>query len=148
MEVSGEYVFDAPAERVWNVLLNPDNLAHCLPGCEELVPLGDDKYQAKLTVTIGPIKGSYTATISVSDQVPLRSYTLNVVGDGSPGFVRGQALVSLDDKGDTTTVRVEGQADVGGTVARVGQRLIGSVNKMMMDRLFTCLQKAAKSESM
>ena len=148
MEVTGQYVFDAPVERVWNALLNTDNLAHCLPGCEDLVPLGDDKYQANLSVSVGPIKGSYTATITVANQVPLSSYNLIVEGDGSHGFIRGQVLVSLEELGDKTTVTVNGEANVGGTVAMVGQRLMGGVNKMMMDRLFTCLQEAAKSDTL
>ena len=42
-----------------------------------------------------------------------------------------------------TLVKVDGEAQVGGTIARVGQRLLGGVNRMMMDKFFTCLQKAA-----
>ena len=41
---------------------------------------------------------------------------------------------------------VDGTVQVGGTVARVGQRLIGSVAKMMMDRFFACLQDRLTSK--
>lgn len=84
---------------------------------------------------VGSIKGAYQAKISLSDLVPERSYRLGIEGNGSPGFVRGEALITL--------VRIDGEAQVGGTIARVGQRLIASVNKMMMDRFFACIQESA-----
>ena len=143
MDVNSSYSFGAPAARVWEVLLDPDALARCLPGCEKLTPLGNDKYEVAMSVGVGAIKGSYTAKITVADQVPPRSYSLIVEGTGTPGFVRGVAHISLEDQGETTLVKVVGEAQVGGTVARVGQRLIGNVNKMMMDRFFTCLQEEA-----
>jgi carbon monoxide dehydrogenase subunit G len=143
MEVEGTYIFDAPKARVWELLLDPTSLASCMPGCERLEPLGDDRYQATLSVGVGAIRGKYEATITIADQVPTCSYRLIVEGSGSPGFFRGEARISLEELDGKTLVRVQGEAQVGGTVARVGQRLMGSVNKMMMDRFFACLQKAA-----
>ena len=143
MDVRGEYPFDAPLERVWEVLLDPDALARCMPGCEQLSPLGEGHYEATMSLGLGSIKGTYRAKITVADQVLLRSYKLIVDGNGAAGFVRGEALVSLAGQNGKTVVTVEGQAQVGGTIARVGQRLIGSVNKMMMDRFFNCLRESA-----
>ena len=147
MDVGGTYTFQAPADKVWDVLLDPENLATCMPGCERLEPLGDGKYRASLSVGVGSIQGKYEATITVSDQVPPHSYKLTVEGTGSSGFVRGEAVVSLAEQDGSTVVTVQGQGQIGGTIARVGQRLIGSVNKMMMDRFFTCLQRSAEQEA-
>ena len=144
MDVGGTYTFQAPADKVWDVLLDAESLASCMPGCERLEPLGDGKYSARLSVGVGSIQGRYEATITVSDQVPTRSYKLTVEGTGSSGFVRGEAVVSLTEQDGSTVVTVQGEGQVGGTIARVGQRLIGSVNKMMMDRFFTCLQRSAE----
>ena len=143
MEVKGDYEFGAPAARVWETLLDPDVLAGCMPGCDELTPLGNDQYEATLSVGVGAIKGNYRAKITVADQVPIRSYKLMVEGSGTPGFVRGEATISLEEQGEKTLVKVDGDAQVGGTVARVGQRLLGTVNKMMMDRFFSCIGEAA-----
>ena len=146
MDVAETYTFQAPAVRVWRVLLDPENLASCIPGCERLEPLGDDRYRASLNVGVGAIRGNYEATITISDQVPPWSYKLTVEGNGSPGFLRGEAQVSLEEQDGGTVITVQGKGQVGGAVARVGQRLIGSVNKMMMDRFFTCLQESAERE--
>ena len=143
MEVKADYSFDAPIAKVWEVLQDPDTLAHCMPGCEKLDPVGNDRYQATMSVGVGAIKGIYQATITLADQMPMRSYKLIVEGNGSPGFVRGEALISLEEQAGKTLVNVEGEAQVGGTIARVGQRLLGTANRMMMDRFFSCLQETA-----
>ena len=143
MEIKGNYVFNAPIAKVWETMLDPKMLERCIPGCEELKPLGDDEFEAVLVVALGSIKGRYQAKITLTNQVVMRSYRLTVSGEGSPGFVRGEALVSLEEREGKTHVTVEGDAQVGGTIARVGQRLLGSVNKRMMDGFFNCLQKAA-----
>ncbi len=143
MDVKGSYSFDAPVDRVWEVLLDPATLESCMPGCEKLNPLGDNRYEAIMSVGVGSVKGTYQATITLADQVPMHSYRLIVDGIGSPGFVRGEAVVSLEAQEGKTMVRIDGEAQVGGTVARVGQRMIGTMHKMMMDRFFACLQKAA-----
>ncbi len=143
MDIKETYSFDAPIDRVWALMLDPDSLAHCMPGCEKLVTVDDGRYEATLSVGVGAIKGSYAATITIADVVPMRSYKMLVEGAGSSGFVRGEAFISVSQEGNKTLVKVDGTAQIGGMVARVGQRLIGSVNKMMMDRFFTCLQESA-----
>ena len=149
MEVTATYTFDAPRQRVWELLIDPTVIAGCLPGCESMEPTGDDTYTATLTVGIAAITGRFTGTVQMADKVPPASYTLQVEGRGKPGFVNGSAEVSLaeDGAGGTTTVAVTGKAQVGGTIARVGQRLLGSVSKMMMDRFFACLQERAKADT-
>ena len=80
MDVGGSYSFDAPPDRVWELLLDPDNLARCTPGCEKLEPLGNDQYEATLRLGVGSIMGSYRAKIKIEDKVPVRSYKLVVEG--------------------------------------------------------------------
>ena len=143
MDVKGSYSFDAPVARVWELLLDPQSLSQCMPGCETFTPIGDDRYEATMSVGVGSIKGTYSAKITIADRVPMRSYKLIVEGQGRPGFVRGEATISLEEEEGKTQVKVDGDAQVGGTIARVGQRFLGSANKMMMDRFFKCLQNAA-----
>ena len=146
MQLSATYTFNAPREAVWALLLDPEVLAECLPGCESLEPTGDGTYRAALTVGVAAISGRYTGTVTIADSQEPSRYTLVVDGKGRGGFVKGEADVSLVPDGDRdggTLVTVDGRAQVGGTVARVGQRLLASVSKMMMDRFFGCLSQKA-----
>jgi carbon monoxide dehydrogenase subunit G len=140
MDISGSYTFNAPPERVWNVLMDPDVIASCIPGCDKFEPDGDDRYRATLTIALAAITGTYAGTVVLSDKVPHSSYRLTAEGQGRPGFVKGSSAITLRAEGDATVVDVSGTVQTGGPIARVGQRLIGSVSKMMLDRFFACLQ--------
>jgi carbon monoxide dehydrogenase subunit G len=140
MDITGSYTFNAPPDRVWNLLMDPAVIAGCIPGCNALEPTGPDQYRASLTVALAAITGNYEGTVQITDKVPSESYRLTVQGQGKPGFVKGNAAIALRAEGDTTVLDVKGTVETGGPIARLGQRLIGNVSKMMQDRFFGCLQ--------
>lgn len=145
MDLAASYTFAASPATVWNLLIDPIVVAACLPGCDRLEPIGEDRYRASLTLAVAAVSGQYTGTVAILDKRPPHSYRLVVEGTGKAGFVKGEATVELVEHNDTTIVNVKGQGQVGGLMARVGQRLLGTVSKMMMDRFFGCLQERAKS---
>ena len=140
MDLSGSYAFNAPPDRVWALLMDPAVLSSCIPGCERFEPDGDDRYTVTLTVGLAAITGTYTGTVVLTDMIPQTSYRLVVEGQGRPGFVKGSSAITLRADGGTTMVDVSAAVQTGGPIARVGQRLISGVAKMMMDRFFSCLQ--------
>ncbi|MGQ0733872.1 MAG: CoxG family protein [Acidobacteriota bacterium] len=140
MDISGSYHFDAPPDRVWDLLMDTEVIASCIPGCDNLEPEGEDRYRATLTVALAAITGRYTGTVIISEKTPPASYVLTVEGQGKPGFVKGRAAVTLRPDGTGTIVDLAGTVQTGGPMARVGQRLIAGVSKMMQDRFFSCLQ--------
>jgi uncharacterized protein len=147
MEISGSYSFNAAPDRVWALLMDPAVLSSCIPGCERFEPDGDDRYRVTLTVGLAAITGTYQGTVILTDKVPPTSYGLVVEGQGRPGFVKGTSAIVLRAEGATTTVDVSASVQTGGAIARIGQRLIGSVAKMMMDRFFECLRSKLQPSS-
>ena len=146
MDISASYLFDAPAVQVWDTLMDPQVLAGCMPGCESLEPTGENEYQAVVNVGVGLVRGRYTVKIAIADANPYQSYRLTIGGSASIGFANGESLVTLEEQDGRTTVRVTSQAQAGGTVARVGQRMMESVAKGLLDRFFTCLQESVQRQ--
>jgi len=140
MDLKSSYIFDAPQLRVWDLLMDTRSVASCIPGCRELRDLGEDRYQAELVIAIAAITGNYGATIGIENKTPPSSYRLVVQGTGRTGFVKGEADIALSPVDIRTQVDVAVKAEVGGPIARVGQRLLEGVGRMMMDRFFACLQ--------
>jgi len=140
MDLNGSYTFEAPPARVWDLLMDPAVISSCIPGCDSMEPEGEDRYKVKLTVAIAAITGGYEGTVAITDKVQPSSYRLTVEGQGKPGFAKGNSAITLRAEGDKTIVDVSGTVQTGGPIARVGQRLIGGVSKMMLDRFFACLQ--------
>jgi carbon monoxide dehydrogenase subunit G len=141
VKVEGSFTYDAPRDRVWAVLMNPEALKSCIPGCESLTPNGEDSFEANLKVGVAAIRGSYKGNVKIIDKVEPSSYKMQVEGRGGAGFVRGIADIELVDQGGSTLVNVKGDGNVGGTVAGVGQRMLGGVAKMLMGQFFDCLKK-------
>jgi hypothetical protein len=121
--------------------MDTERIAACIPGCDRLEPLGDDRYRARLNVSLAAISGAFDGTVAMVDQQPPSSYRLLVEGQGRGGFVKGATTITLVDQDGSTAVKVDGTVQIGGAIARVGQRILGSVAKMMMDRFFACLQE-------
>jgi uncharacterized protein len=141
MNINATYRFEGPIDEVWALLMDTAALAGCIPGCRELRPDGEDRYRAELSAPVAAVSGQFEATIAVEDKAPPRSYKLVVQATGRPGFVRGQAAVALSSEEQRTIVHVTAHADAGGAVARLGQRLLESAARMMMDRFFECLRR-------
>ena len=142
MKITGTYKLEAPIDTVWKGLMSPNILANCIPGCQSFDLVDQDKYDMTVNVKVGPMNGKFQGTISIVDQEIQNSYRLIAEGKGSVGFAQGSALVTLSDISGTTNLLVDGELEIGGTIARVGQRMIGNVSKNMMDRFFECLTQS------
>jgi carbon monoxide dehydrogenase subunit G len=146
MELTAEYEIRAPSDRVWDLLMDINAIGRCLPGCRGLQPVGTDRYEVELGVAVAAIAGSFKGSIALEDKSPPHSYTLVVEGNGRQGFIKGRARVTLAPDVDRTRVRIDARADVGGMLARVGQRLLDGVARTMMDRFYACLAAQAEQD--
>jgi carbon monoxide dehydrogenase subunit G len=141
MDVSGSHTFAAPRERVWNVLLDPDSLRASLPSAKEFRQVAPDDYEATMSVGIGAIKGTYAGKVQVHDKEPPAHYRLLVEGSGRPGFIKGDGLIELEEQGEKTLVRYHGQAQVGGMIAGVGQRLLQATAQFLISQFFKSMER-------
>jgi len=139
MEINDTHSFAASPEDVWAVLMDPAAIKACLPGCRDLRPLGDDRYHAEISIGVGAVSGTFSASIALSDKSPPNAYRITVDAKGKTGFARGSANVVLKPLPPGTQVEVAASADAGGLIARVGQRLIEGVARMTIASFFSCL---------
>jgi carbon monoxide dehydrogenase subunit G len=152
VKVAGEYIFNGPREQVWELVRDPEVLATALPGTQSLNQVSENEYEGEMHVRVGPVAGVFSGRVVASDEVPPESYTLSVEGKGAPGFAKGTGHVQLIDQGDgTTLMKYEGEVQIGGKIASVGQRLLDTASKSMIRQGLETLNKAlemrvAKSE--
>ncbi|GAP11543.1 uncharacterized conserved protein [Bellilinea caldifistulae] len=146
MKLEGEHVFNGPREAVWEMFYDPEVLASALPGTQKLEMVAENEYEGAMNVRIGPVSGSFTGKLVISDVVEPESCTLTVDGRGTPGFAKGVGRVQFIDQGDgTTLMKYEGEMNIGGALASVGQRMIDSVAKTMIRQAFEVLDKALEA---
>ena len=141
MKLESRYTFPYPRSKVWNILLDPDVLSRCLPGCERFEQIGEEKYAVTVKLGVGAIKGTYTGTVEIVDKLPQTSYQLRGEGKGAPGWVKGEAAFELVERDGKTEVTAHTDVRIGGTIAGVGQRMIDGVSKMIAQQFFESLEK-------
>lgn len=132
MQLKGTYTFQAPREAVWSALMDPTVLAQALPGGEQLEQVGDNEYRAAMNVRVGPVQGRFDGKVELTEIQPIEGYRMKVNGSGSAGFVNGEGAITLAADDATTIMRYEGDVQVGGRIASVGQRLIDSTAKSVI----------------
>jgi carbon monoxide dehydrogenase subunit G len=109
-----------------------------MPGCESLEKIGEDEYAVKLKMAIAAFSGLFAGKVRIADAQPHSQFKLIVEGSGKIGFMKGEGLMKLTPlaEANATQVEYEGDVQIGGTLAAVGQRLVDSTSKMMVKRFF------------
>lgn len=140
MKIAGEAVLNAPVERVWNAILDPQVLVRTIPGCERLESTGENSYAMTVTAGVASIKGTYSGVCNLSDLQPHSSLLMRAEGSGAPGTIGVDVRVGFADLGNgTTQLTYDADAVVGGMVGGVGQRMLTSVSKRMAGTFFNSI---------
>jgi hypothetical protein len=136
VKVQGTYLLPGSPQQVWDLLNDPARLAKCLPGCEKLEAVAPDRYKVGIKFALAAFSGSYSGAVELAEKKPLKSMHMRVEGKGVPGFMKGEGTLILAAKGTATEVRYAGEVQVGGLIAAVGQRMIESAAKRIVQQFF------------
>ena len=137
MEMTGEQRIGAPVEVVWRGLNDPDILRACIPGCQSLEVVGENRFRAAATIKVGPISARFGGEVQLSDLDPPNGYRITGEGSGGvAGSAKGGAQVSLAPDGDGTLLRYTADAEVHGRLAQLGGKLIDATAKQLAGMFF------------
>lgn len=148
MKIAGEYTFAAPRAIVWEALQDPKVLAAVLPGAERLDLVAPDEYEGKLKIKVGPVQGDFTGKVRLQDLQPPASYKMAIDGQGAQGFVKASATIALAEEGPSATrMTYDSDAQVGGRIASVGQRLVESSARAIVKQSLDGLDAAIRARA-
>src|SRR5436190_21208617 len=137
MDMQGSRVLAVTQQQAWDALNDPEVLKLCIPGCDKVEITGPDHFTVGMAVRVGPVAARFTGKIALSELNPPQSYTISFDGQGGvAGFGRGNAQVKLTPAGPGCELGYTVNAQVGGKIAQVGQRLIDGVARSMADEFF------------
>lgn len=140
MKITGAVSLAATPDQVWGAIHDPAVLARTLPGCESLTEDGDNAYKMRVTMGVAAVRGTYDGTVRLHDISAPNSLQLKASGAGSPGTVEADVDVAIDSCEDGgTRVTYKADAEVGGPIGGVGQRMLSGVTKKMAGQFFAAL---------
>lgn len=127
-------------------MLDPRAIERCMPGCEDFRIVGEDQYEAKMRAGVGAIKGTFAGKIRLLERHEPDSYRMNVEGGGGPGRIKGSGVITLREQGGHTVVGYDGDAQVAGLIASVGQRLLAVSARKLIEQFFKCMEKQVEAQ--
>jgi carbon monoxide dehydrogenase subunit G len=140
MKITGTSMLDASVDQVWQAMLDPAVLARCIPGCESLTTVDEDRYAMTVTAGVAAIKGTYSGEVALADKQAPSTLTMRATGVGAPGTVDADVRVLLTPAvSGGTEVTYDANASVGGSIGGVGQRMLSGVTRKMAGQFFAAL---------
>ena len=140
MKVEGEHLFNGTQQQVWDLFRDTAVMAAALPGTKKMELVGENTYEAVMNVRVGPVAGEFSGQLVISNEEHPNSYTMTVDGRGKPGFLKGVGDVILTNQGaNQTLMGYTGEVQIGGKLAAVGQRMIDTVAKSIINQAFETL---------
>ena len=147
MTMTGEYQLGAPRDVVWAKLNDPEVLKSCIPGCEDLEKLSDTEFRATAKMKVGPVSARFKGKVNLTDLDPPNGYKIAGEGEGGvAGFAKGGATVTLADSNGGTLLTYNVEAQIGGKLAQLGQRLINGSAKKLADEFFSNFAEAVQGK--
>jgi carbon monoxide dehydrogenase subunit G len=148
MDMQGEERIAARRETVWAALNDPDILRQCIPGCQSLELKSPTELSASVKLKIGPVSASFAGDVILSNINAPVSYTISGEGKGGiAGFAKGGADVTLTEDGDETLLVYDAKAEIGGKLAQLGSRLVGSSAKKLAQQFFADFNTAVSAKA-
>jgi uncharacterized protein len=136
MEFENSFTVKAPIADVWDVLIDVERAAPCLPGAKVLERSGDDEYVVGMRVKVGPMSMEYKGNVRILEKDPVAH---RAVMSGTGREVRGQgsadasAEMVLVEEAGATLVTIKTDVKLSGRIASMGQGVIVDVTRRMVD---------------
>jgi len=147
MTMTGEYQLGATRDVVWAKLNDPETLKGCIPGCEDLEKISDTEFRATARMKVGPVSARFKGKVNLSDLDPPNGYKISGEGEGGvAGFAKGGAVVALGEKNGGTLLTYSVEAQIGGKLAQLGQRLVNGAAKKLADEFFANFAEAVQGK--
>ena len=137
MKIAGTAKLPFTPERAYALMQDPLILAKAIPGCDALDKTGDDEYRLKMKMVLASLSGSFEGKVRLTAPDPPNSFRMLVEGSGKIGFMKGDGLIKITAAPDAgVDISYEGDAQIGGTMAAVGNRMIDMTARMLIKRFF------------
>src|SRR5881392_2205484 len=143
MKIEDSFRVSVPVEEAWNVLLDVERIAPCMPGAQ-LQEVEGDEYRGIVKVKVGPITAQYkgVARVTEADDTNHRA-VIQAEGRDTRGQGNASATATavLQPDGDGTRVSIDSDLTITGKVAQFGRGVIADVSGKLLDQFVACLER-------
>jgi carbon monoxide dehydrogenase subunit G len=149
MRLEHSFEVGVPVERAWDVLLDIEQIAPCMPGAA-LGEFDGDHFTGTVKVKLGPVSMSFKGKGQfVERDEAARKVVIKASGQDARGAGAASATVSaqLHSEGASTRVDVVTDLDISGKAAQFGRGMIGDVSSKLLGQFVDCLTSKLGTEA-
>jgi carbon monoxide dehydrogenase subunit G len=146
LKLTGNYTVPVARERAYQLMQDPAVLARAMPGCDHLALIAPDEYEMRMKMVVSSIQGLFAGKVRIADRNPPDGFRLIVEGSGKVGFMKGEGLLTFATLYTSTDIHYEGDVQVGGMIAGVGQRLLDTTSRFLIKKFFEKLTAEATAQ--
>lgn len=146
MHLEGSFETPATRSAVWDFLMNPQDIAPCIPDIQSMEVLSPDSFRAKVKVGISLVKGIMDFEFKTTDKVPPSSAKLVGSGHGVGSTVDIRTGFTLEEIGNGTKVGWAADMKIGGVMAGLGSKLLDSTSTKMVEQVIENLKSKLKTK--
>jgi uncharacterized protein len=135
MLITSDFEVALPVAAVWEFFGDIPRVAACLPGAELTETKGDDSYEGRVSIRMGPVRLRFAgvADITARDDA---AHRIVVRASGADERGRGQAemtvTATLTPARAGTKVEVQQDLQLSGAAAQYGRGMIADVSSVLM----------------
>jgi carbon monoxide dehydrogenase subunit G len=136
MEFENTFVVEAPVEEVWELLLDVERIAPCMPGAQVLEQTGEDAYNVAVKVKLGPMTMNYKGDVEILEKdASAHQATMHAKAKEARGQGTAQASIrmALREQDHGTEASIVTEMQMSGKAAAMGQGVIKDVAATLTD---------------
>jgi uncharacterized protein len=150
MKMQQEFTVVQPVSEVWKFFDEPESVAGCMPGVEQVTVLDQDNVQVRVTQSLGPMTATFEAKVTVTERVTEELIRFRASGKsvrGAVGNLHTENTVRLSSANGGTTVAVDGDLVLAGALGSVGQKVVNRQAAKVTAEFAANLQRALSGEA-
>jgi carbon monoxide dehydrogenase subunit G len=146
MNIAGSRTIEAPRDRVFEAICDPNALLAIIPGCREIEQVGEVEYRGMIALRLPGMVGTYRTVVRLVGTDPPAFGRLDGEATGALGSIKGSASFRLADAGQRTIVTYDGQAAIGGPLARLDSRFVEGLANSLINQGLGNLETRLRGE--
>jgi carbon monoxide dehydrogenase subunit G len=147
MHIEGTQTIAAPIDRVWRLLMDPQQIGGCISGIQGIEVLDAEHFKVHVGLGLGAIKSNFTVDVAMIQLDPPKQATAKAHGAAPIGAVDATCIISLLEEGpDATRLQWSADLEASGTLAILGSRLMSSAAEKAAARFFTCITRKLEGQ--
>lgn len=141
MQFSGQVLINAPRERVWAFVTDPQQVGSCGPGVESIDVVDATHFKARAKVGVGFITAKFVVDLEFVEQAAPDKAVIRARGQAPGSAVDGSGQMVLSGPAEgPTTMDWSATVQIAGTIATVGARLVEGTANKLIGQTFDCMR--------